>query len=313
MAETDSTDVLEDQIADVDLTKTDLSSTSDDAAQAADDTADDAAAAQDDQKPDAKAKDTDAADTSAKDQAEGRAKDAKAAEGEGKPQADEAQTDQKTAESAKADEGKTPEQLREEQQARARAEYINRQRTRNQIAEQIDQNFGPKTEEDLIAEGVDPADAKIQAMREEFAYKEQRAQVAELNAGMQAEAVNAENDFPVYRQHNPDGTKNPDFDPEFTKMVEQQYAVAARLQTQKVTDQYGNEQEIVTNAEVPLYDFYKRMADIYSRGTSRGSQQGQADMAAMMSRTENPGGSSSTKSGDSLEEMEARLGDVRIA
>jgi hypothetical protein len=39
--------------------------------------------------------------------------------------------------------------------------------------------------------------AQIQAMREEMQYNQQRTAIAELNAGMQAEAVNAMNDFPV--------------------------------------------------------------------------------------------------------------------
>jgi hypothetical protein len=66
------------------------------------------------------------------------------------------------------------------------------------------------------------------------------------------------------------------------------------------------------NAEVPLYDFYQRMADIYNRGTSKGNQQGQTEAMQMLSRTENPGGSSSTTQGDSLQELEDRIGNVVI-
>lgn len=236
----------------------------------------------DDAKPAADAKGTEAKDTDAKES----------------PASDTPADDQKTDEQQQE---LTPEQQRQADRAKAQMEYQNRQRTRQQIAQQLDQAYGPKTQEQLEQEGLDPQQAGIEALRQEMAYKEQRAYVAELNAGMQAEAVNVTNDYPVF---NPNSKE---FDPEFTAMVEQQYKTAARLQV--------DEQGIITNAEVPLYDFYQRMASIYSRGTSKGAQQGQAEMQQMMSRTENPGGSSSTSgnSGNSLEEMEERLGNVRLA
>ncbi len=115
---------------------------------------------------------------------------------------------------------------------------------------------------------------------------------------MQADAVNVTNDFPVF---NPNSKE---YDPEFTQMVEQQYRQAARLQV--------DDNNIIVNAEVPLYDFYQQMSNIYGRGASRGQQQGQQEYQQMLSRTENPGGSSSTVSGNSLSELEERLGNVVI-
>lgn len=182
----------------------------------------------------------------------------------------------------------------------ARQAYQNRARTRQQVAQNIDEHYAPKSQEDFMAEGLSEQDARIQAMEARMEYSEQRAQVAELNAAMQSDAVNVINDFPVF---NP---KSPDYDPEFAQLVEQQYQQASRLQV----DEYGN----VLNAEVPLYDFHQRMAQIYGRGASRGTQQAQSDANQMLARTENPGGSSSTNAPDpgSLEEMEERLGDVVI-
>lgn len=302
MAETP--DVSEDDIGDIDLTQTDIAPAQDAPAPAADDKPDEGAAPQDDAKPADSAK-PDADDTSAKDKpAEPAAPaDGKSAEDGDKP----ADGDQKSADQAAADANKTPEQLRDEQQARARMEYQNRQRTRSQIAQQIDQNFGPKTEDDLVQEGMPAEDAKIEALRQDMLYREQRAQISELNAGMQAEAVNVENDFSIF---NP---KSPEFDKEYTEMVDAQYKTAARLQTEVVKDNQGRETEIIVNAEVPLYDFYQKMADIYSRGASKGAKVGQQEMQEMLARTENPGGSSSTGSQPgSLEEMEERLGGVVI-
>lgn len=183
-------------------------------------------------------------------------------------------------------------------EAYARQRIQERQRTKQQIAQQLDQTYGPKSEDDLIEEGLDPAQAQIEALRQEMQYERQKTHIAELNAGLQSEAVNVTNDFPVF---NPNSK---DFDPEFAGIVEQQYKQAARLQL----DDNG----IVVNADVPLYDFYQQMATIYNRGTERGAQQGQQEYQQMMARTENPGGSSSTSKGDSLADLEERLGDVVI-
>lgn len=193
-----------------------------------------------------------------------------------------------------------PEQKREADKALAAREFQNRQRARQEVAEKIDQNYGPKTAAELVdEEGITPEQAEIKALRLEMAYDKQRTAIAELNAGMMSEAVNVTNDFQVF---NPNSKE---YDKEFTEQVERQYAIAARLEI--------DEQGIITNAETPLYDFYQSMAKIYSRGASRGSQETQADMATMLSRTEDIGSSTSAATGsETFEEMEARLGDQVI-
>jgi hypothetical protein len=182
----------------------------------------------------------------------------------------------------------------------AREAYLNRQRTRQQVEQQLDQGYGPKTAEEFQDEGLNAAEAQIAALRAEMAYEKQRTQIAEMNAGLQAEAVNVINDFNVF---NP---KSPDYDPDFTKEVEAAYKTAARIQTDEETG-------IILNAEVPLYPFYQRMARIYTRGAARGGEQAQQQTLQMMSRTEDIGSSSTVSKGEeSLAEMEARLGDAVI-
>jgi hypothetical protein len=232
---------------------------------------------------------------------------------EGKDEA--ADTQDKSDNSASEGEGTTPKEQepaqepetqpdeaapsKEEQRVRAAQEYQNRQRTRQQIQQQIDQTYGFKTEEELIQEGLNQNDARFEALRQELAYKEQRAQITEMNANLQIEAVNVFNDYPVY---NP---KSKDYDPEFTQRVENAYKRAARLQT--------DEQGIVLNAEEPLYDFYKEMADAYTSGATKGSEQQQRANLDMLSNTESVGSSSTTsKGGNTLADLEERLGDVVI-
>lgn len=167
----------------------------------------------------------------------------------------------------------------------AQRAFQQRQRTRQQVAQQLDQVYGPRSQEDLIQEGYSEADAKIEALRQEMLFRDQRNQIADLNAGLQVDASQVLNDFPVF---NPE---SPDFDPDFAKEVEDLYRQAADLQ--------ADEQGIVLQAKQPLYDFYNRMYAMYSRGNSKGEQNGQKNAVKMLSRTETPSGASQTNSEDS--------------
>lgn len=182
----------------------------------------------------------------------------------------------------------------------ARQAYLERQQTRRAAEQAIDQNYRPKTEDDLLEEGLDPVDAKIQAIREDMEYREQRAFIAEQTANVRSDVIGVLNDFPVF---NPDSK---DYDPDFTKEVEEAYQTAARLQT--------TDDGLILNAEVPLYEFHKRMAGIYSRGQSRGQQQEASEVIQTMARTEAAVGSSSSssKSSETLDEMGERLANVPL-
>lgn len=223
------------------------------------------------------------------------ADDAKATEASDQPTGQKPESEQKTAQDQNAQQ-----QAKEQRNAAAYKAWQERQQRRQAVTNKIDEVYGPKTAEQLEAEGLSKQDSQLQAIREEMLFNEQRTRIAEMNAAMQVEAVNVANDFPVFNE------KSPEYDPDFTAQVQQAYVTASRLQT--------DENGLVLNAEVPLYDFYQRMANIYSRGTSKGAQQGQAEMAEMMSRTEPIGSSSSTgvKGPETLEDMEERLGDVAI-
>lgn len=176
--------------------------------------------------------------------------------------------------------------------------YQERQQRKQAVEQQLDTVYGPKSQEQLEQEGLDPVQAQVQALREEMTYAQQRTQIAELNAGMQAEAVNALNDFPVFNE------KSPEYDADFAASVQSRYQ--RFIETDPETG-------LILRADEPLYDFYKEMNDIYTRGTSKGSQQGQADAMQMLSRTEDIGGSSSVNKGpETLEEMAERLGDIPI-
>lgn len=289
------TDDLPD-VPDVSLVDTPIASRSEvEAAQAAEQGTDNAAAGQEQAKTDDTTATSDAKATEATDQ---KPSD-KAADQ--KPEGEQ-QTDEQKAQEQTAQQQQGPAQSKEQREAAAAKAWQDRQRVKQNVANKVDEVYGPKTKDQLVKEGLTPEQAEVQALREEVAFNNRKAQIAEMNATLNMEAVNVMNEFPVFNPNRPD-----EYDENFTKQVQDAYAIAARLQT--------DENGIVLNAEVPLYDFYQRMANIYSRGATKGSQQGQADMAEMMSRTEPVGSSSSAgvKGEESLEDMEARLGDVAIA
>lgn len=181
---------------------------------------------------------------------------------------------------------------------------MERQQTKQATEQAITESYAPKSQEDLYQENLDAGmteelaavRAESQALREEMQFNQQRTQIAELNAGMQAEAVNALNDFPIF---NPDSKE---YDKDFANRVQAAYQRDSNIQT--------DENGIILHAERPLYDYYKEKVDDYNRGLERGRQQSQNDNLDMLSRTEDIGGSTSTSKGsETLEEMGERLAD----
>jgi hypothetical protein len=227
-------------------------------------------------------------------------------------EADAETTEAKDTEATAKDEGNTDDSKatdtedkgKPDPQAAYRA-YQERRARQQAVEQQIDQVYAPKSQDELYQENIDQGlteeqaqyKAEVQALREEMQYAAQRTQIAELNASMQAEAVNALNDFSVF---NPDSK---DYDPEFSEMVQSRYQKTIQM------DDNG----LILAAQEPLYDYYKQMADIYNRGASKGTQQGQAEMQEMLAKTEAVGGGSQgSKGAETLEEMGERLADVPL-
>lgn len=190
---------------------------------------------------------------------------------------------------------------REEQRQAAQMAWQQRQRTRNEVAQQIDQAYAPQAAEQLVEEGYSPEAAQIEALRQEMYYERERGRVAELNAGMRAEAVEIFSDFPLF------DPKSADYNESVANLVQQNYLRDARVQL--------DDRGIILNADVPIYDYYKQQHEIFNAGASRGATKGQAQVQDMLARTENPGGSNagSQAAPNSIEEFEARYGDMPIA
>lgn len=183
------------------------------------------------------------------------------------------------------------------------------QKTRQEVLKKVDASYGPAEVEEPKLDGLSEAEAKIAQLqyqleqdRAQREFEKQRDFIADLNTGLKNDAELVMRDHPVYDE------KSPSYDPTFTKEVEEAYKQAARLEI--------DENGIVVNAEVPLGEFYDRMAKIREGGIQRGEIQREKDKQTMESRTESTG-STNTKSTEkspedmTIQEMEAKYGIVR--
>lgn len=196
--------------------------------------------------------------------------------------------------STELQEGKTP----ESSQNLAYQAWIDRQRTKNETAAKINDNYSAPTVEQLQDQGYSEQDARIEAKLQEISFAQERARVSELNASMRDEATQVQQQFGIF---NPN---SPDYDKDFAEQVGESYKQYAQLQT----DDNG----IILSANVPLYDYYQQQANLYNRALSRGQQNAQANTQQMVARTENPGGSASNSKRTedmSQEEFLAQYGD----
>lgn len=212
---------------------------------------------------------------------------------EGEKQPDENQTAETDEEAAK----------RQHNDEMARQRIQNRQRTQSDVAKDLNEVYGPKSQEELVAEGKTQEEARYEALEQRLAHNEEVNRISSLNADMTMQSAAILQESAVY---NPN---SPEYDKDFTDMVDQMYYKQANIQTQQLPDG----RQVIVNADIPLDDFYKQMADIRDRGVTKGSQMGQQQAMQSYARTENIGGSSTSGTqGNSLEDLEERLGDMPI-
>lgn len=163
-------------------------------------------------------------------------------------------------------------------------------RTDKEIADTIDRNFGPSSEQDLLDQGYGDTEARIEAKIQELDFARAKDRLVRLNSDMQRDAERVYKDFPVF---NPESKE---YDADFAKKVEDRYQRVARLRIENVGE--NGTDKIITNAEEPLYKFYEEAAEFYAKGSNRGVDQGQKNAVKMMSRAQKPASNSEPKSSD---------------
>lgn len=156
---------------------------------------------------------------------------------------------------------------------KARLAYKERQESRKQIEQTIEEQYRTQTTEELVDTGLSEAEAKIEALRQQVELSNYRSGIIELNSNINQESLDVLNDFPVFND------KSPEYDKQFSEKVARLYQQAADLKF----DESG---KYVESAKITPYDFYKEMAELRGVSVTRGKIEGQKSANKMLSSVE---------------------------
>lgn len=126
------------------------------------------------------------------------------------------------------------------------------------------QVYQPQSVEQLQEEGLSETDAKIEALRQEQLIDKANSHITALNSDLNMEALQVTHDFPIF---DPDSK---DYNKDFAEMVAQEYMTASGMTTDPNTN-------LITQARVLPYDFYKSYARTYELGQKKGAIAGKRD------------------------------------
>jgi hypothetical protein len=136
--------------------------------------------------------------------------------------------------------------------------------------------YQPKTAQQLQEEGMDETAAQVEALRQENAVKDYTSHVVELTNDLNMESLQVMQDFPVF---NPN---SPEYDKDFAEEVGQKYLHMSGIETDPRT---GN----IVKANVLPYEYYETMANVHSRGLTKGQISGKKAAEKQLASTETTG------------------------
>jgi hypothetical protein len=157
---------------------------------------------------------------------------------------------------------KGAEARKEQLQTEIRELVAKRNELRDEVSKVNSQVYAPQTAEELVAEGMEPAMARVEALEQKAAMAEFNAHVADLNANLNVEALQVMSDFPVF---NPDA---PEYDKSLAERAKRVYERAAAIETDDKTG-------LIVNAQVLPYEIYKEFAEAAQAGKQAGAVKGQ--------------------------------------
>lgn len=173
---------------------------------------------------------------------------------------------------------KGAEARKEQLQTEIRNLVAQRNQQRQEIAEVNAKAYQPQTAQELVDEGLDPLDARIQAMEQRTQMAEYNAHVADLNANLNIESLQVMSDFPVF---NPNA---PEYNEGLAKLAADTYTRSAQTQTDPRTG-------MIIQANVLPYDIYKSFASAHASGAQNGQVKAQQSVEKMMAASDTPSSS----------------------
>lgn len=148
-----------------------------------------------------------------------------------------------------------------------------RNELRDEVTRANAQVYEPQSAEQLIEQGYDPAIARVEALEQRTQMAEYNAQVTDLNANINIEALQVMADYPVF---DPDSDQ---YDSTLANRARDVFEKSAQVQVDPNTG-------LIVQANVLPYDIYKAFAETKSTGAQQGKVNGQKAAEKMLSSAE---------------------------
>lgn len=196
-------------------------------------------------------------------------------ETEGKDEsAEDEKAEEEVAEETEAPKGKvTAEERKAALSSEIRELVATREGLRSAIAAENAKVYAPQTADELIAGGIDPTTARMEALEQRTQMAEFNAHVADLNANLNAEALQVMHDFPVFDPQSPQYDKT---------LAERATGVYTQAANQQVDPRTG----LIVQSNALPYNIYKAFAEIHAMGSQNGKVSGQQAAEKMLAATE---------------------------
>lgn len=227
---------------------------------------------------------------------EGKPKDPGTTEDDESEEAEEADDDSAESEESTDETKDGDEQPKKKDAATRKAELNNEIRTmvatkkqlETDIAQLTAEKYRTQSEEELVAEGMDPAEAKAEADRQERAMTDYSRDVADLNNALEIETKQLWSDFPMF---DPQSTE---FNQKLADRAKAAYVKAANPQRDENTG-------LVNKVNVLPYDFYAAFAETHLDAAASAEAQGRVagqKAAEKMAAAAEPSSSTGTATED---------------
>lgn len=142
---------------------------------------------------------------------------------------------------------------------------------KKEVAEKNSEVYQPATEKELVEQGMDPVEAKLEAFKQEQAVRDYNDQVAEAQLTLESESDRVLRDF---AWANPD---NESFNKELAEEAAE--LLGANLVVDKNTGQ-------VVGSNISPYQLYKTLDRAAAATTTKGRLEGQKDTEAMLANAD---------------------------
>lgn len=183
----------------------------------------------------------------------------------------------------------------------ARRDYRERQQAKRKLEQQLDSEWRTQSEEELVEQGVDPNEAKIEALRQQMELQNYKQYVSETNNIVDQDASSLMLDYDIY---NP---KSKDFDPQFTAKALSRWEREAHVEYND-----PRTKDYIVRADFGPYETFSELAEIRGESVKRGKVEGQKATEKNLAAAE-PSSSANTKSETSEEKDPMLIGFDRGA